>query len=122
MDEGWCRIHVDGPTSVDELREAVAAAVGGSTDAYGVQAPGFELLVEEADDHSPDAKRKFPGGFIHFRFHVEVLPEEGVPVALVAGLLEALWGHGWAAVVVCEYEDQLPRAGGYQDESLPWPA
>jgi hypothetical protein len=122
MDEGWCRIHVDGPASVDELREAVAGVVGGSADAYGVRAPGFELPVEEADDHSPDAKRTFPGGFIHFRFHVEVLPEEGVPVALVGRLLEALWELGWAAVAVCDYEDRLPRAGGYKDESLPWPA
>lgn len=122
MDEGWCRIHVDGPASLDELRRAVADAVGGSADDYGVRAPGVELPVEEADDHSPDAKRAFPGGFLHFRYTVEVLPDEGVPVELAGELLEALWRRGWAAVAVCDYEDRLPRAGGYKDDALPWPA
>jgi hypothetical protein len=121
MDEGWCRIHVDGPASVDVLREAVATITGGSADAYGVRLAGAELLVEEADEHSPDATRRFPGGFIHFAYHVEVLPEGGVPLELVGTMLKGLWDRGWAAVAVCDYEDQLPHAGGSNDESLPWP-
>ncbi|WP_053227258.1 hypothetical protein [Solirubrobacter soli] len=123
MDDGWCRIHVDGPASTDELRAAVAAAVGGTVDDYGVQAPGFDFPVDEHDDYSPDARRTFPGGFLHFQYAVEVLPErDEPPLTTVGGLLEALWARGWAAVAVCDYEDQLPHRGGYNDPSLPWPA
>lgn len=121
MDDGWCRIHVDGPASLAALRHAVADAVGGTADDHGVRAPELELPVEEADDHSPDAKRAFPGGFLHFRYAVEVLPDAGIPVDLVGKLLENLWARGWAAVALCRYEDQLPRAGGYNDDRLPWP-
>jgi hypothetical protein len=35
-------------------------------------------------------------------------------VAQIGRLLEALWAGGWRAVAACEFEDELPRRGGYR--------
>ena len=40
-------------------------------------------------------------------------------VSLVARISNFLWDRGVPAVAVCDYEDALPRAGGYKDWTVP---
>ena len=42
--------------------------------------------------------------------------------ALVDRLLNRLWSQGLPAVAACDYENELPRAGGYNNRSVPWPS
>jgi hypothetical protein len=125
-DPRFCRIHVDGPGDRGELREALAAATGGAADPYGVETEQAAIDVKDWDEHATGAKRDFPDGFLWFPFSVEPLWNDGVTldgaVAFVAGLLDAVWARGWAAVAVCDYEDRLPHSGGYGASELPWPA
>lgn len=123
LDDTYCKIFVNGPTERSELAAAVALAVGAGETLETLDAT---VLVEESDDHSPTRSIEFPAGYFWFKWIVELLFNEEVPVdraaAVVTDVLHALWGRGWAAVAQCHYDAVLPHRGGFDSRELPWPA
>jgi hypothetical protein len=104
-----CAVHVEAPDTA-ALEELLAA----------LPAPGVELYVDE-NDEADERRSDFPDGFLHFSHVVEVYADGGPAIAYVTRLLEALWARGWAAVAASDYEQELPRAGGYKARDVPWP-
>lgn len=121
----YCKVFLDGPAAVEEAVAVVAVAVAGEPGAGEVTAPGLQILVEESDDHSVEAKRDFPTGYFEFQFLVEFLFEAGTGLDTAAqittGVLEAFWGQHWAAVAACSYDERLAHLGGFNAPTLPWP-
>lgn len=76
-------------------------------------------------DQDAEFARRFPDGFLHFRYVLELYPAKdlnGAAEATYVGeLLKLFWSNGFPAVASGDYEDQLPFGGGYRDSSLPWP-
>ena len=62
-------------------------------------------------------RRNDPDGFLYYRYYLDIDAVPGqqrvAQVALVEQILECLWEHGYAAVAACDFEDELPRHGGY---------
>ncbi len=90
----------------------------------GFDMPAFEIEVVRNSDADP-AQTAFPDGFLRFPYKVEVeFTESNVQLArgVLAALLEYAWNRGWAAVAACDFEEELPRAGGYKCADLPWPS
>jgi hypothetical protein len=75
-----------------------------------------ELDVDHSHERDPIAARRFPDGWLYFRYHVEVERREHV-----APLLRLLWDNGIPAVAACDYEDELPERGGGKSRNVPWP-
>lgn len=72
--------------------------------------PGYEVDVQRSDD----LDRNYGDDFVLWptRIDVEPTPAAGDYVGFVRGLLETLWDAGIAAVAACDFEDELPEAGG----------
>jgi len=85
-----------------------------------------ELELRRNDDRNEVAARAYPDGFLHFCFVLELYARPTArhedEVSYVATLLNRLWSSGFPAVASCDYENELPRHGGYRDASLPWPS
>jgi len=67
----------------------------------------------------------FPDGYFNFHSYLEFTPEDHisdeVAAARVSEIMEYLWKREIPCVVVSEWDDLLPHAGGYDNLALPWP-
>ena len=61
-----------------------------------------------------------PDGFLYYRYFLDIDPVQDVDeadyVASVATLLTQLWQSEYKAVAACDFEDRLPRKGGYNPD------
>jgi hypothetical protein len=114
----YCKIYVDANIPRDELIRIVARLLGGTIDRTTVSTSYSELDIMKNEDFDETLRKTFPDGFLHFRYYVDIesLPgqQRAAQIALVANLLEHLWSLGFQAVAACDYEEQLPRRGGYK--------
>lgn len=117
-DELYCQIYVDAEISGDELLEKVAQLVGGNVDIDTVCTDNYEIDIKKNEDFNPERRHEEPDGFVYFRYYMDVdaLPGQrrSAQIALVTKLLESLWSWGFQAVAACDYEEELPKAGGYK--------
>jgi hypothetical protein len=77
---------------------------------------GTRFYIDRRDERDPVLAREFPSGFLYFSYVIEAGPQP-----LVARLLRLLWDAGIPAVAACDYEHELPEAGGYKSRAIPWP-
>lgn len=113
-----CKIFVDADVSASELIGLVAQFM------FADAAPPCEADIIQNDDYDSNRRKQFPGGFVYFRYVIDVYCDDApLPdrVDLIARVLEQLWDWGYAAVAACAYEDQLPQGGGYKSVYVPWP-
>jgi len=117
-DELYCQIYVDADVSSDELLEKVAQLVGGTVDIDTVCTANYEIDIKKNEDFKPKCRHEEPDEFVYFRYYMDVdaLPGQQRPaqIALVSKLLESLWSWRFQAVAACDYEKELPKAGGYK--------
>lgn len=116
-----CRVYVDAEIGETEM----IGVIGQLLYDEDQRAIGCEADVVRNDDYDSNRRRQFPGGFIYFRYYVDLymseLPTEH-QAQFVTSLLEGLWNWGCPAVAACSYEDWLPEHGGYRSMAVPWPA
>jgi hypothetical protein len=125
-----CKIFLEAGASQPDLVELLSEG----TNPQVTQGPASALIKNEVgelelrhnDDRDEVSARRYPDGFLHFRYVIEYYPRPTVKhedeVGYVARLLDRLWSRGWPAVASCDYESELPHQGGYGDDSLPWPS
>ena len=69
------------------------------------------------NDDADSSKITHSDGFLHYPYLVETEPKEGFNrntyVSGISRLLESLWVANFKAVAACDFEDELPRNGGY---------
>lgn len=115
-----CRVYVDADVGETEMIGVIAQLLYADARS-GV---GCEVDVVRNADYDSNRRRQFPGGFIYFRYYVDLymatLPTKE-QARLVTTMLEALWDWGCPAVAACSYEDRLPEHGGYRSTAVPWP-
>ena len=84
-----------------------------------------EAAVARNEDYDLARRRKFPDGFIYFRYIIDLYMDADLPlnerVKLTAAVLNTLWDERFPAIAACSYEKRLPLGGGYQNRSVPWP-
>jgi hypothetical protein len=115
----YCKLFVD--TGMDEksLIELVGNIVTGSK--VGIRTVITE--INEIDiiknDDFDIVKKKANDGFLFFRYYFDIEPKEYVGldqreyISSVAQLLQSLWHLGFNAVCACDFEEELPRMGGF---------
>jgi hypothetical protein len=116
-----CRVYVDADVGETEMLGIMTQLLY----AEDRSADGCEADVVRNPDYDSNRRRQFPGGFIYFRYYIDLYMDE-LPTEkqarLVTTLLEGLWDWGCPAVAACSYEDWLPEHGGYRSTAVPWPA
>lgn len=112
----YSKVFVNTDITRGELAHVIAASLDGVVEASTVQAQGGELDIEDNEDFDPE-QVDTPDGFLFYRYYLDVFPAEDQTregqVAVVSRLLESLWAEGWPAVAAADFEEELPRRGGY---------
>jgi hypothetical protein len=115
----YCKIFVNGAPAREDLIQLVARTVGGTFEFHAVVAAGAEIYVSHNDEDDALRARE-PDGFLFYPYYLDVTAEPGqtrsAQIALVATLLEAFWAAKLDAVAACDFEEELPRRGGYHPD------
>ena len=122
-----CRIFINAGQTPDAVAALLVSALAGA--AEGSPAGGTvptcwgEFDVRRNKEADKDRASEFPDGFPHsLEFYPRPQTRREDRVSLVARILNFFWDRGQPAVAVCDYEDALPKGGGYNDRSIPWPS
>ena len=118
-----CQIFVDADVAETELIGIIMRLLLATP---GDGPPRCEAEVVRNPDYDPARRRRFPDGFIYFRYFIDLYSDDDLSLAgraaLVTAVLERLWDDGFPAVAACGYESRLPHGGGYKSRAVPWPA
>lgn len=128
-DELACTIYVETDLAPDALARLLAGSLSGSVrgvaTASTVTVPHAEIDVRRNPDGDSARALSFPDGFLAFRYALELYPAGDTSrndrIALAGRLLELLWSNQLPAVAACDFEEELPLAGGYKKPTVPWP-
>ncbi|MFD8009099.1 hypothetical protein [Streptomyces sp. NPDC058955] len=111
-----CQVYVDAAdpgTLVDRLRPALGIEAVAPASPDLVFGP---LLVTGAHNDHATGARAHPDDFLEWSVVLECDAVPGAAPAetvdAVSALLRCLWDRGYAAVAACDFEDELPLAGG----------
>ena len=121
----YCKVYVQTDMSLRDLVMLVTEELNGNVDRQSVLTSGLELYIDRNEEFDPTMIPVFPDGFLYFRYYLDVFPSstafQGMHIERIGHLLEALWARGIPAVAACDYEDVLPKKGGYKNRTTPWP-
>lgn len=112
----FCKIFVLAATERDTLTRHVVDHLGGQRDGNSVICDWGVVDILKNDD-ADCARTAGPDGFLHFPYLMETEPDEDFGrarfVSRIGSLLESLWSSSYGAVAACDFEQELPRKGGY---------
>lgn len=120
-----CSIYISVNWTEEKLLAQLHNLVGGVRIAFSfIENNNYGLDIDENDEFDEEKQKKFPDGFLYFRYIVFIEFKNAVVENYcqkeVSRILEWLWSNGIAAVASCDYEDLLLERGGYNNRSVPW--
>jgi hypothetical protein len=114
-------VYIDFLADKGQLLDLIANIISGSIKMRTVSA--LELQADLVVNEDFDETRRAQGEdqFLFYRYYLDIVPMENARreryVASVGGLLEGFWKLGYKAVAACDFEEELPRNGGYKTSS-----
>lgn len=118
-----CKIFVDADISRSDLVNVVIEIIGGVLVGLDlVRNQYVEVYVDDNEDRTFHTDNTARAPFLASRYYLEV-DAVGDRVRLsqvvenVSRLLEGLWIRGFGAVAASDYEESLPRRGGYNEDT-----
>lgn len=121
----YSKVYVNADVARGDLAQLIADSLDGTASHSSVQVGESEIDIEENDDFDP-AQVDTPDGFLFYRYYLDVMPTDvqtrDGQIAVVSQLLESFWSYGWPAVAAADYEEELPRRGGYNPSTPRRPA
>lgn len=117
----YCKVFVDTDLDRGKLLGLVVRLTSGSVDRWTVVSDWGEIDIGKNPDFESMQRQEDPDGFLYYRFCLDIEPtHDGGEqyVNSVGLLLEGLWGANCKVVASCDFEDELPRQGGYKRAGL----
>lgn len=118
--ELYCKIYVDADIGFREMVDEIKRAMNAQTDKWGAIYALLAAITVRRNEDFDEIHRDDPDGFVCYRYYLDVSAVTGqTPVgqiAVVSRLLQYLWVLGYRAVAACDFEEQLPKRGGYHPD------
>ncbi|WP_227793486.1 1,4-dihydroxy-6-naphthoate synthase [Paenibacillus guangzhouensis] len=114
----FCKIFIDTDEQYEYLYHLINKLVNGNAETRrDIKNETLVLSLVKNDDFDAIQRLDFPDGFLHSRYYLEVEPNGNFEfqryIMSISLLLESLWTSGLNAVAACDFEELLPRKGGY---------
>lgn len=115
----YCKIYVNANCDRQELIERIAKYVAGDVDMNTVSTLVLEIDIRKNEDFNGITNAIDSDSFLHFKFYLDVVPKnECVNIKFykrtISELLEHFWADNNVAVAACDFEEELPKGGGYR--------
>ncbi|MEO3943986.1 1,4-dihydroxy-6-naphthoate synthase [Gorillibacterium sp. CAU 1737] len=113
----FCKLFIDTDHDREKVISFVSESIAGRMEGWCVSNPYCSLYLVKNDDFHVAKRLQRPDGFLFSRYYLEIEPNEGIEPSLyyscVSELLTHLWSSGYPAIAACDFEEMLPRQGGY---------
>lgn len=116
----FTKIFIDTEEDKDTLLKMVQEMVDGSIEQWTISFKSGLIDLVQNDDFGNNNKVKVKSSsdqFLYFRYYLDIEPYDNncseVYIADISCLLESLWKKNINAVAACDFEDLLPKKGGY---------
>ncbi len=114
----YCKIFIDTDLNKDDISQILINLTDGQNNKWGLLTKEYEMDIKINDDFDLKKRSQFPDGFLYYRFYLDIEPTEGTLqenyFKSLSDLLESLWSLNYQVVAVCDFEEELPRKGGYK--------
>jgi hypothetical protein len=121
----YAGVYVQSRLGKSELLGLISEKLGGQIDFDSMTTFQMDIYLDENEQYDQEKIKRFPDGFLYFRYLLDVdqsdVGEDRIYMEQLSQLLEFLWSIDTPAVAACDFEQQLPKNGGYRNELLPWP-
>lgn len=89
-----------------------------------VEKDGYSIEVRLNDEYDEKKETLYPDGFLYFHYNIEIDIRDDITDEFaakeVSQILTYLWGSNYPAVASCDFENLLPKNGGYKSRDVPW--
>ena len=115
----YCKIFIDTDKDKDKdsVMDFIMFILSGEKQRRLIISENMEVYIDDNDDFSKIKRNEDPDGFLFSRYYLDIKPnmnvKQDVYIACIAMLLERLWSNEYKAIAACDFEEELPRKGGY---------
>jgi len=113
----YVKVYVDCDKDLSQVIDQIARITSGSVRMRSVSSKQLEIYIVAIGDFNESCRSQPDDGFLYYRFYLDIEPASAIArdqfVVSLGNLLEALWSFGWKAIAACDFEEELPRSGGY---------
>jgi len=118
----FTEIFVDSDVDKEMLLDAVSNIVKGTISVSSKLTKQAEIFVFNNSDFDKDKLSQGNDGFLYYKYYLEIEPIEGMGktnyVLEISNLLTKLWDADIKAIASCDFENLLPRKGGYNFDGV----
>lgn len=121
----FCKIYTTGDiTNEESLLRILSNKLNTTiTDGY-ISSRDYTIYVDINEEYCDDKQKRFPDGFLYFRYLIEVNFQDSTKkdlcLSITNNILSSLWHLKYPAVASCNYEQELLFKGGFNNTELPW--
>jgi hypothetical protein len=116
----FTKIFLDTDKEKTSVVETVSKIVEGSVTGSTIVTEQAEIYIFNNGDFSEEKRNQGSDEFLYYKYYLDIEPMEDVKEKVYIGeiskLLTELWDSGFKAIASCDFEDELPRKGGYNFE------
>lgn len=113
----FTKIFVDSDVDKEMLLDTVSNYVMGTISGSSILTKQAEIFIFNNGDFDEDKRNEGNDGFLYYKYYLEIEPTEDTNdrnyVLEISNLLTKLWNAEFKAIASCDFEDLLPRKGGY---------
>ncbi|WP_106766530.1 1,4-dihydroxy-6-naphthoate synthase [Paenibacillus faecalis] len=113
----FTKIYVDSDVDKEMLLDTVSNIVTGTISGSSILTMQAEIFIFNNGDFDEDKRNQGNDGFLYYKYYLEIEPTEDVDdrnyILEISNLLTKLWDADFKAIASCDFEDLLPRKGGY---------
>lgn len=113
----FTKIFVDSDVDKVMLLDTVSNIVMGTISGSSILTKQAEIFIFNNGDFDEEKRNQGNDGFLYYKYYLEIEPTEDVSdrnyVLEISNLLTKLWDADFKAIASCDFEDLLPRKGGY---------
>lgn len=113
----FTKIFVDSDVDKEILLDTVSNFVMGTISGSSILTKQAEIFIFNNGDFDEDKRNQEDDSFLYYKYYLEIEPTEDVGgriyVLEIANLLTKLWDADFKAIASCDFEDLLPKKGGY---------
>ena len=116
-DNLYCKIFIDTDKEKETVTDLISTITSGKKEMFGISMESMDIDVRRNEDFNETKRTEKQDGFLYSRFYIDVEPKSNIKqdayISNVATLLEKLWSMEFKAIAACDFEEELPRKGGY---------
>lgn len=118
----FTKIFLDSDDEKTFVIERVRSILEGNVNGSNIVTKQADIYVFSNGDFSEHKSNGENADFLYYKYYLEIEPTEQASkdkyVLEISHLLIELWNVGFKAVAACDFEEWLPRKGGYNIDYL----